>query len=176
MTMKIKTNVMAGLIGLALIATPIAAAAQDQNGARNETHQTQVQKHETVPAPRNMKPVAPVNREIAPPPPNMRPVAPEARDWRDHRDHNYRDYRNYGDRDYGRHYDRDYVVETPVYVMPRGYAGGACAWAQHLRNVYNEDRNTGHPAAAEDLLGQLHQAERNCGGVPYGFNDFGLFR
>ena len=32
---------------------------------------------------------------------------------------------------------------------------------------YYQDRNTGHPAAAADLLGQLRNAERNCGGVPY---------
>ncbi len=171
--MKIKTNLMAGLIGFALIAAPITAAAQDQNGGKYDSRPTQVQKHETAPAPRNMRPAAPANHEILPPPRNMKPVAPEARDDRDHGD---RDYRTYGDRDYGRPYDRDYVVETPVYVMPRGYAGGACAWANHLRNVYRHDEYTGHPAAAADLLGQLHRAERNCGGVPYGFNDFGLYR
>ena len=53
--------------------------------------------------------------------------------------------------------------------MPQGYAGGACAWARHLNIIYNEDRNTGHPAAAADLLPQLHNAERACGGIPYGF-------
>ena len=56
--------------------------------------------------------------------------------------------------------------------MPNGYGGGACAWAQHLRNVYRHDEETGHPAAAADLLNQLHRAERSCGGVPYGFNEY----
>jgi hypothetical protein len=57
--------------------------------------------------------------------------------------------------------------------MPDGYNGGACGWAQHLRNVYWHDRNTGHPAAAADLLPQLNQAQRACGGVPYGYNSYG---
>ena len=56
--------------------------------------------------------------------------------------------------------------------MPNGYGGGACAWANHLRNVYRHDEETGHPAAAADLLNQLHRAERSCGGVPYGFNEY----
>ena len=55
--------------------------------------------------------------------------------------------------------------------MPGGYYGGACGWAQHLRNVIRHDEYTGHPAAAADLTYQLHRAERACGGVPYGYND-----
>ena len=43
---------------------------------------------------------------------------------------------------------------------------------EHLRNVYRHDEATGHPAAAADLLYQLHRAERSCGGVPYGFNEY----
>jgi TolA-binding protein len=80
----------------------------------------------------------------------------------------------YGDRgrDYDRAYDPDYDNEyASGWVMPRGYGGGACAWARHLRNVYNHDRYTGHPAAAESLLWQMRRAERSCG-VPYGYNSY----
>jgi hypothetical protein len=84
---------------------------------------------------------------------------------------NDRDYHRDYDRNYHRDYDRDYDYDgrrvEGYYVMPRGYAGGACAWARHLRGVYNHDRVTGHPDAANDLLPQLRRAERSCGGVPY---------
>jgi hypothetical protein len=92
------------------------------------------------------------------------------------RDHD-RDYHRDFDRDYHRDYDRDYHRDFDhdydgrhvegYYVMPRGYAGGACAWARHLRGVYRHDRETGHPDAANDLLPQLRKAERSCGGGPY---------
>ena len=93
------------------------------------------------------------------------------RDW-NNRDRDYnrggRDYKNYGGRDFD--HDREYAAGG--WVMPNGYSGGACAWAEHLRNVYRHDEETGHPAAAADLLYQLHRAERSCGGVPYGFNEY----
>lgn len=81
----------------------------------------------------------------------------------DHHEGSY-DHRDYRGHDYG-----GYAVASPIYVMPRGYAGGACAWARRLRNVYYQDENTGHPAAAADVLVELHRAERNCGGVPYSY-------
>lgn len=88
----------------------------------------------------------------------------------DHRDRSY-EYRDgsYDHRDYRGHDYGGYAVAEPIYVMPRGYAGGACAWARHLRHVYYQDENTGHPAAASDVLVELHRAERNCGGVPYSY-------
>jgi hypothetical protein len=81
----------------------------------------------------------------------------------------------YGDRgrDYDLAYDPDYDREYESgWVMPNGYGGGACAWARHLRNVYNHDRYTGHPAAAQSLVWQMRRAERACGGVPYGYNSY----
>jgi hypothetical protein len=48
--------------------------------------------------------------------------------------------------------------------MPEGYAGGPCAWAHHLRVVIDQDRESGHPAAADDLIPHLHEAERRCHG------------
>lgn len=83
-----------------------------------------------------------------------------------------RDYRNYG-HDYDHDdYDHDREYTAGGWVMPYGYSGGACGWAQHLRNVIRRDQYTGHPAAASDLFGQLHRAERACGGVPYGYNTY----
>ena len=81
----------------------------------------------------------------------------------------------YGDRgrDYDLAYDPDYDREYESgWVMPYRYSGGACAWARHLRNVYNHDRYTGHPAAAESLVWQMHRAERACGGARYGYNSY----
>ena len=81
----------------------------------------------------------------------------------------------YGDRgrDYDLAYDPDYDREYESgWVMPKGYGGGACAWARHLRNVYRHDQYTGHPAAAESLIWQMRRAERACGGVPYGYNTY----
>jgi hypothetical protein len=237
--MKLKRNLVTGLIGLALIAAPITAAARDNDSGRNNPHQAQAQSHNNAPAPhsnsapqrgndharnfaqapaprveshdqrparvetRNFAPV-PVTRNesrdqrsfrndarnFAPAPvtrnesrdqrgvraENRAPEVVEHRDFRQdqhdgdrwNRDRD-RDYRNYGHRDD----DDDYAEGAPYYVMPYGYAGGACAWARHLRNVYYYDRSTGHPAAAAYLLPQLRRAERNCGGVPYGYNDYG---
>ena len=221
--MNYKRNLMTGLIGLALLAAPITAAAKDNDSGKNNSNQARSEsRHDAArsyseSAPRSNGPernVAPSNaprnefrdqrggrnenRNFAPAPVTHDETrdqhntgtwvnAPEGvtnrdaredrketrRDrredrndgdrWNHDRDRD-RDYRNYGFRDYD-----DYALGAPYYVMPRGYAGGACAWARHLRNVYYYDRNTGHPAAANDLLPQLRRAERNCGGVPYGY-------
>jgi hypothetical protein len=196
--MKYKGHLMMGLIGLALIAAPITASAQKADGRKYDSHQSQsnnnaAERHSYSSASRSDGPArnfAPATEDR-----NLRsqPMRNEFRDDRvnrtasndrdndirnrDRDDRNYvnsdhdRDYHRDYDRDYHRDYDRDYDGRRAegYYVMPRGYSGGACAWAQHLRGVYNHDRNTGHPAAAADLLPQLHNAERNCGGVPYGF-------
>jgi hypothetical protein len=190
MTMNFRKNIMTGLIGLALLATPIVATAQDRDSGKNESHPAVSQPHRDASAAHNNKAPARSNETARKAEPrtatrnearderNVRtehpaPAVAANRDSRDYRNDRYRsdhngdrDYRNYGDRGY----DGGYYAGGPgVYVMPYGYAGGACAWAQHLRNVYYQDRNTGHPAAAADLLGQLHNAELNCGGVPYGY-------
>ena len=225
--MKLKRNLMTGLIGLALLAAPITAAAKNNDSARNDSHQARSESHNNAPAahsnsaaergndrgrnvaqapaprveshdqraarvePRNFAP-APATRNQSRDQRSFRaenraPAVVEHRDVRQdrndarrdgHEDRNDgnrwnrdrdRDYRNYGHRDD----DDDYAEGAPYYVMPYGYAGGACAWARHLRNVYYYDRSTGHPAAAAYLLPQLRSAELNCGGVPYGYNDYG---
>ena len=104
-------------------------------------------------------------------------------DWRQDRNQARRDSREdrhdghwiYGDRgrDYDLSYDPDYDREyASGWVMPYSYSGGACAWARHLRNVYRHDVYTGHPAAAESLLYQMHRAERRCGAARYGYNSY----
>src|SRR5208337_4787607 len=156
MTMKFSRNLMTGLIGLAMLAAPITAAAQDRDSGKYDSHQAQVQSHDNAPA-RTAAPAIATRKESRDQRDarsfNTGPVVTEHRDVRVDRDH-----------------DGPYAVEAPIYVMPRGYAGGACGWARHLRTVYEQDRNTGHPAAAADLLPQLRKAERACGGVPYGYN------
>jgi hypothetical protein len=176
--MKLKGHLMMGLIGLAMIAAPITASAQNTD---NHKYETTAPHAFSSPARENrtVRNVTPPTREE-----RVNRTAPEvsthrdakevredvnrwdANRWNDRAFHNY-DYRDYGYRDYGRDY---YGPRAEgYYVMPQGYAGGACAWARHLNIIYNEDRNTGHPAAAADLLPQLHNAERACGGIPYGF-------
>ncbi len=70
-------------------------------------------------------------------------------------------YRNYG-------YNSGYAA--PVYAAPAysaapyggGYAtGNGCGAAQRVMNTYYRDRNTGHPAAAYDLLRQNQWATRS---------------
>src|SRR5271168_1510786 len=48
--MKLKRNLMTGLIGLALLAAPITAAARDNDRGRNDSHQQQAQSHHDAPA------------------------------------------------------------------------------------------------------------------------------
>ena len=238
--MKFNRDLVTGLIGLALIAAPITAAAKDNDRGGNNSHQEQAQSrsneshadarqqerhqdqanheaardqhqarvenrqdnHEArVENRQDFRAAARDNRQdfrnqVRE---NRQDNRYEARDQRndfrgytgapyvnEHRDaredrHEGRDWNHdggqrwiYGDRgrDYDRSYDPDYDNEyASGWVMPRGYGGGACAWARHLRNVYNHDRYTGHPAAAESLLWQMRRAERSCGG-PYGYNSY----
>ena len=225
--MNCKRNLMTGLIGLALLAMPMTAAAKDNDSGRNNGHQERAaESHNNAPAPRaysapqrseeHARTFAPApaprnevreqrgernemreqrgdrneTRNVAPtlapredlreqgrtrttwapaPEPAHREVRKDRDDrgWDRDRDRDYRHYDN--DRRYD---DDDYAEGAPYSLMPRGYSGGACAWARHLRGVYYHDRNTGHPEAAESLLPKLRRAERACGGVPYGYNGY----
>ena len=185
-----RRNLTTGLIGLALLATPIAAAAKNNDRGPNNSHHSQAQsrndamsRHELhISRSYNMPLVEPDRHESGDQHEartfNRAPVVADRRDWHQNRNerkqwnragsrHDRRDY----DYDRDRGYNGPYA-EGPYYVMPRGYAGGSCAWARHLRNVYTHDRYTGHPAAAADLLPRLHRAERACGGVRYGYNRY----
>ena len=228
--MQNRRKLITGLIGLAMLAAPMTAAAKDRD-TRSDSNQPQAQAHsnarvspsynmpraeaaqprvnheqvrENAPA-RTVAPAMTMNRsdqragraENAARPDarqdrrenrtfNAAPVVAAPRDARvdrrdnrndnrwtrnearsDGRDYNRRDY----DNDYrGHNYNRGYYDRDDAWAMPRNYAGGACAWARHLRVVYNQDRYSGHPAAAADLLPRLRRAERACGGANYGYN------
>lgn len=216
--MKFNRNLMTGLIGLALIAAPITAAAKDNDSGSNNSHQARAESrsneshasapsHNAAPASHNeARPERSARVETRAAAPEMNrneqrsarvenhndarafnnaPASTEHRDVREDRHEANRDYRGdrndhdrgwiYGDRgrDYDRSFDPDYDREyASGWVMPYGYGGGACAWARHLRAVYRHDEYTGHPAAAESLLYQMHRAERRCGGGAYGYNTY----
>jgi len=257
--MEYRRKLMTGLIGLALLAAPITAAAKDSDNGKDNSRQSQLQNnaspshsvsapaHSNAPA-RNAAPamIAPAhnaapatmtkhefrdqradrtnaapatmtrhefrdqraNRTFNAAPAvtaptmtrhelreqradrtfNAAPAVTTRRDWRaDRREDRRADRREdrrevRNDQNGWRHDRRDYDYDNdrrwgpyytggPYCVMPQGYAGGACAWARHLRRVYFYDRNTGHPAAAADLLPRLRRAERACG-VHYGYNSY----
>jgi hypothetical protein len=215
--MQYRKNLITGLIGLALLAAPVTAAAQDHNSGRNHSQQSQVQSHHNAAAShsysaparsngpthnaahaamsrnefRDQRSARAMTHNAAPATvtrsesreqrgartwDNTASAETAHRDWR--RDRNDGDRWNHDDhdRDYGNRGYGPYAGGAPYYVMPRGYAGGACAWARHLRTIYYQDRNSGHPAAAADLLPQLRRAERRCGGVPYGYNRYRYYR
>ena len=182
--MKFKGHLMMGLIGLAMIAAPITVSAQNTDSHKHEASAPHAYSS-TARENRTERNVAPknVDRNAG------SKVTDESHNERNRteatnrdsqatrgefnrsndRDDNHRDndYRNYGSRDYDHDHDRPRV--EGYYVMPRGYAGGACAWARHLQIIYARDRDSGHPAAAADLLPQLRSSQRACGGVPYGY-------
>jgi hypothetical protein len=226
--MQNRRKLITGLIGLAMLAAPMTAAAKDRD-TRSDSNQPQAQAHsnarvspsynmpraeaaqprvnheqvrENAPA-RTVAPAMTMNRsdqragraENAARPDvrqdrrenrtfNAAPVAsaPVREDRRDNRSDNRwtrnearSDGRDYNRRDYdndyrGHNYNRGYYDRDDAWAMSRNYAGGSCAWARHLRVVYNQDRYTGHPAAAADLLPRLRRAERACGGANYGYN------
>ena len=79
-----------------------------------------------------------------------------------------RDHKDYGDREFD--HDRDYAAGG--WVMPNGYGGGACAWGAASAQRVSARRSDRASGGGCDLLNQLHRAERSCGGVPYGFNEY----
>jgi hypothetical protein len=195
-----RKNFLTGLIGFALIAAPITATAMNTDSSRNDSRQPQAQSQQAPEphasrapfrsnSPTRKEEPAKMTRKEAPATAirtdareqhtaSRAPAVATHRDSReatrsdhvasyDHHDGSY-DHRNYDEHG---HVSGAYVAATPVYVMPQGYEGGACAWARHLHNVYYQDQNTGHPAAASDLLSELRRAERDCGG-PYSYNAY----
>jgi hypothetical protein len=173
--MKSKRSLMTVLVGLAMLATPITAAAYDHNGyAHNNSRAAHVSRSSNAPvrgfvAPRNVVGPAVVARHEL-----HNNALPAVRDWR--ADRAWRDanaYRNYGNRGY--YPAPAYPAVAPYYGAP-GYAGAqSCRQAQSIMYNYYRDRNTGHPAAAADLLARNQWAFRSgCGGAAA--NAGGLFR
>jgi hypothetical protein len=170
--MNSKRGLMTVLVGVAMLAMPLTAAAKDhgrfQNSqARNFTAPYVApgfaSRHEFrngatwAPAPAGL-----VNRD----------------EWRE----NHRGW-NYGNRGY---YPAP-VYTAPVYAAPvysgygygggqgYGYGGGqGCGQAQHVMRTYQRDRATGHPAAAADVLRQNQWALRGgCAGGLGGYGGYG---
>lgn len=139
---------MTVLVGLAMLATPIAAAAKDYK--HYESHAARVAARSTwMPAP------AMVARH----------------GWNEHRAWDANAYRTYGNPGY---YAAPGYVGAPAVAAPYyggGYAGGGgCGSAARVMNTYARDRATGHPAAAYDLLRQNQWALHSgcAGGAPVG--------
>jgi hypothetical protein len=153
--MNSKRSLMTALVGLAMLATPIAAAAHDYNHYDHATHAARVAAASN--ATHSFASHAFGNGAFA---------RHERHEERAIADANA--YRNYG-RGYG--YAAP-AYAAPVYAAPAyaaapyyggGYGGGnGCRHAQSVMTNYYKDRNTGHPAAAYDLLRQ-NQGVLNSG-------------
>ena len=225
--MRYSKHLTTGLLGLALLATPVIAAAQGHDSGKHDSHQAQshsdnhpapshsergpahmnAPEHNAGPsmAPRheqaNVTRNEPERHEVRDQRANSNrnfnaaPAVETHRDFREDRREASADRRDFRedrrearseDRDHDldgwnrehRDWDRDndrrwgpYYTGGPNYLMPEGYAGGSCSWARHLRWVYIHDRNTGHPAAASDVLWRARRAEQACG-LRYGYNGY----
>lgn len=182
--MKSKLSLAGVLIGLAMLATPISAAAKDRNHQFGNNGHAACNFGRVVVGRRDFR-----NGRKAtwlPAPPGLYPVRDSdnddrgwRRDWdEDHDWYEDRDWENEdGDRDddddYGSYYPAP-VYGAPVYAAPvygRG-VGRNCWKARHIVSTYWRDRNTGHPAAAYDLFRQNQWAFRSgCGVGPAPYNN-----
>jgi Ni/Co efflux regulator RcnB len=179
--MKSKLSLMTALVGLAMLATPLTAAAKDHGReARNYSH--------AAPVARTFAPAVVNRHEVRNGGNGMWMPAPRAiarHEWHEDR-HEWKhgwgdadDYRNYGG-GYGG-YNPAPVYAAPVYAAPvySGYGGYGrnCLNAQRVMNTYWRDRNTGHPAAAYDLLRQNQWAFHSgcASGAPVGNRLLGGF-
>ena len=166
---------MTVLVGLAMLATPIAAAAKDHN--HYASHATSASRSFST---QSVGPVVGTRHEFS------------HRGWG-----NGNAYRNYGNGDAYRNNGNGYgygnngyygapAYAAPVYAAPMysgyggGYGGGqGCGSAQRVMRTYARDRAYGHPAAAADLLRQNQWALHSgcAGGAAYGggglFNGLG---
>ena len=161
--MNSKRGLMTVLVGVAMLAMPLTAAAKDHG----RFHNSQARSFASTPS---VGPVFVPKHEFRngatwmPAPAGLRPA------WREHR--------AWENANYGRGYYAAPAYVAPAYVAPvyaapygGGYAGGnGCGQAQHVMRTYQRDRATGHPAAAADVLRQNQWALRSgcAGGAPYG--------
>jgi hypothetical protein len=146
--MKSKRSLMMALVGLAMLATPLTAAAKDHHGWRNNGAQCDFR--------------------------NGHNEWRENHGWRHGGYADADDYQNYGYRNRG--YYAAPVYAAPAYGYGGGYGGnGNCRRAQSIVNNYYRDRATGHPAAANDILRQNQWAFRSgcAGNAPYAGGLFG---
>jgi hypothetical protein len=156
--MNSKRGLMTVLVGVAMLAMPLTAAAKDHGRFNNS--QTRSFASTSSIAPRHDF----RNGTLMPAPVGMRPA------WRGHR--------AWENANYGRGYYGAPAYVTPAYAAPvyaapygGGYAGGnGCGAASHVMRTYARDRATGHPAAAADVLRQNQWALRSgcASGAPMG--------
>ena len=169
--MNSKKGLMTVLVGLAMLATPIAAAAKDHNhfdsnGARESKHEFRNGRGTWMPP----------------------PAAVARHDWHEDK-HEWKhgwnggdadDYRGYGNGGYygnrGYYGVPAYPVAAPYYGGGYGGGGRGCDGAVRIMRDYQRDRATGHPAAAASLIRQNQWAlHSGCGnGTPFGRGLFGL--
>lgn len=173
------------VVGLAMLAMPITAAAKDYNYNYNNNAHASRASHSYVAPARNNSPAVATGRYVRngsttfASPPRMYP-AHDGRAWG-----NAYDYRHYGRSGY---YGAPvYGTAAPVYAAPAyvapaypvygGYGSGGCGAARSVMYNYQRDRNTGHPAAAYDLLRQNQWAfHSGCGAAaPYAGGMLGGF-
>jgi hypothetical protein len=179
--MKSKLNLMAAMVGLAMLATPIAASARDYRNGYVRAPRSYAAPAVTTHVGRYASGAA-----LAPAAAAMHSVpAWHGGGWHD-------GYRGYGYRGYAAApmYAAPVTsapVYAPTYAAPAyagptyggygptyggGYGaayGNPCRSAQSVMYNYYKDRNTGHPAAAYDLLRQNQWAAHSgCGSTPGG--------
>ncbi|MGC1678046.1 MAG: hypothetical protein WA740_11000 [Candidatus Binataceae bacterium] len=176
--MKSKQKLIMAILGLALFATPINALAyRHDTVARART--TAVSPGRNFAATRSTSFSHPAavrsfsNRNFAR---NATPMTrsfranPAINNWRGNRflrnrgayDYNYNRGPGYGYAGPSEMYGAGVPAYGPSYAG-LGYGGGACSNVQRLENQVRRDRNTGHPAAANDLLHRMRFAESRCG-------------
>ena len=160
------------LVGVAMLAMPLTAAAKDHGRFNNPQTRNFASAHYVAPA------VA--NRHEFRHGGNWTPAVGgigrhnwngNHRGWNNGYAGNYQNYGNGG-------YYAAPAYAAPVYAAPAyaapmysGYGGGnGCGGAQRVMRTYQRDRATGHPAAAYDLLRQNQWAMRGgcSGGAPMG--------
>jgi hypothetical protein len=159
--MKSKLSLVAAMVGLAMLATPIAAAAKDHrfDYVRGQGGYV-VNKHEF----KHGATWVPVHEW------HDRGWG-DRDEWREHRWGDGDDYRGYGPRGY--YPAPAYAAPAPVYGYGPGYGyRDPCRRANSVWYNYQKDRATGHPAAAYDLLRQNQWALHSgcaAGPAPYGY-------
>ena len=154
--MNSKRSLMTALVGLAMLATPISCRCPRLHHYDHATHAARV--------------AAAVNA--------THPFANHAFGNGAFARHERHEERAIADANAYRNYGRGYGYGAPAYVAPAytapvyaapayvapgyaaapyyggGYGGNGCRRAQSVMTNYYKDRNTGHPAAAYDLLRQ----------------------
>jgi hypothetical protein len=155
--MNSKRGLMAVLVGLAMLATPLTAAAKDYH--HYDSHAARVEARALNASAHSFAATRNYDRAVR-------------NDAAAYRAYGYRGYAAPG------------YVGAPYYgggyggggYGGGGYAGGnGCGSAQRVMNTYYRDRNTGHPAAAYDLLARNRWAFNSgcAGAAPVGGGLFG---